>query len=170
MIAPNTADQNPLTWKPSTNEPTHQNSSPLITKMNRPSVRIVAGSVSRMRIGRISALMRPSTSAATIALVKLATWIPENTYGSASSATALIAALVLGLVNTIIRPVLVVLTLPVTLLTLGLFILVINGLLFWFVGSLDLGFTVDGFWTAVLGAVVYSVISWVLSALLPGRR
>src|SRR5204863_6810192 len=83
---------------------------------------------------------------------------------------ALIAALVLGLINTFIRPVLVLLTLPATVLTLGLFIFVINGLLFWFVGSLDLGFTVDGFWTAVLGAVVYSVISWVLSALLHGRR
>jgi putative membrane protein len=58
----------------------------------------------------------------------------------------------------------------VTILTLGLFILVINGLLFWFVGSLDLGFTVDGFWTAVLGAIVYSVISWLLSSLVPGRK
>jgi putative membrane protein len=84
--------------------------------------------------------------------------------------TAMIAALVLGLINTLIRPILVLLTLPATILTLGLFIFVINGLLFWFVGSLDLGFRVDGFWTAVLGAVVYSVISWVLSALLPGRK
>ena len=84
--------------------------------------------------------------------------------------TAMIAALVLGLINTLIRPILVLLTLPATILTLGLFIFVINGLLFWFVGSLDLGFRVYGFWTAVLGAVVYSVISWVLSALLPGRK
>jgi putative membrane protein len=88
----------------------------------------------------------------------------------ASFANAMVAALVLGLINTLIRPILVVLTLPVTILTLGLFIFVINGLLFWFVGSLDLGFTVDGFWTAVLGAVVYSVISWVLSSLVPGRK
>ena len=84
--------------------------------------------------------------------------------------TAMIAALVLGLINALIRPILVLLTLPATILTLGLFIFVINGLLFWFVGSLDLGFRVDGFWTAVLGAVVYSVISWVLSALVPGRK
>ena len=84
--------------------------------------------------------------------------------------TALIAALVLGLINALIRPILILLTLPATILTLGLFIFVINGLLFWFVGSLDLGFRVDGFWTAVLGAVVYSVISWLLSALLPGRK
>ena len=80
--------------------------------------------------------------------------------------SALLAALVLGLVNTLIRPVLVLLTLPVTLLTLGLFILVINGLLFWFVGSVLSGFTVDGFWVAVLGAILYSVISWALAALL----
>ena len=88
----------------------------------------------------------------------------------ASFTNAMVAALVLGLINALIRPILILLTLPATILTLGLFIFVINGLLFWFVGSLDLGFTVDGFWTAVLGAVVYSVISWVLSAQLPGRR
>jgi len=77
---------------------------------------------------------------------------------------------VLGLINTLIRPILVILTLPVTILTLGLFIFVINGLLFWFVGSLDLGLRVDDFWSAVLGAIVYSVISWLLSALVLGRR
>jgi putative membrane protein len=84
--------------------------------------------------------------------------------------SALIAALVLGLVNTLIRPVLVLLTLPVTLLTLGLFILVINGLLFWFVGSVFQGFTVDGFWVAVAGAILYSVISWALTAMLLPRE
>ena len=80
--------------------------------------------------------------------------------------TALIAALILGLVNTLIRPVLVLLTLPVTLLTLGLFIFVINGLLFWAVASLLSGFQVAGFWSAVGGALVYSIISWALSALI----
>ena len=60
----------------------------------------------------------------------------------------MVAALVLGLINTLIRPILILLTLPATILTLGLFIFVINGLLFWFVGSFVLGFTVDGFWTA----------------------
>jgi putative membrane protein len=83
---------------------------------------------------------------------------------------ALVAALVLGLVNALIRPVLVLLTLPVTLLTLGLFIFVINGLLFWAVGSLLSGFEVAGFWPAVFGAIVYSLISWVLSALLLPKR
>lgn len=83
--------------------------------------------------------------------------------------TALIAALVLGLINTLIRPILVLLTLPVTLLTLGLFIFVINGLLFWFVGSFIPGFRVDGFWAAVFGAIVYSLISWALSSLVRPR-
>jgi len=87
-----------------------------------------------------------------------------------SFTTALIAALVLGLINTLIRPVLVLLTLPVTLLTLGLFIFVINGLLFWFVGSFIEGFTVGGFWAGVFGAIVYSIISWALSALVLGRK
>ena len=87
-----------------------------------------------------------------------------------SFATALIAALVLGLINTLIRPVLVLLTLPVTLLTLGLFIFVINGLLFWLVGSFVEGFTVSGFWAGVFGAIVYSIISWALSALVLGRK
>ncbi len=83
---------------------------------------------------------------------------------------ALFAALVLALVNTLIRPLLVLLTLPATLLTLGLFIFVINGLLFWAVGSFVRGFQVDGFWSAVFGAIVYSIISWLLSALLTPRR
>lgn len=80
--------------------------------------------------------------------------------------TALIAALVLGLVNAVIRPILILLTLPATVLTLGLFIFVINGLLFWFVGSFIAGFVVSGFWWGVAGAIVYSVVSWALSVLL----
>ena len=80
--------------------------------------------------------------------------------------TALIAALVLGLVNTLIRPLLVLLTLPVTLLSMGLFILVINALLFWLVSHWVEGFEVAGFWSAFLAAILYSVISWALSTLL----
>src|SRR5437660_5788583 len=87
-----------------------------------------------------------------------------------SFTTALIVALVLGLINTLIRPLLVLLTLPVTILTLGLFIFVINGLLFWAVGSFVPGFHVAGFWPGVFGAIVYSVISWLLSALIPERK
>ena len=88
--------------------------------------------------------------------------------------TALVAALVLGLVNALIRPVLVVLTLPITLVTLGLFILVINALMFGLVAYFVESFTVNGFGSALLGALVYAVIAWALSALLlddcPARR
>ncbi|MGX4641156.1 phage holin family protein [Massilia sp. SYSU DXS3249] len=80
--------------------------------------------------------------------------------------TALIAALVLGLVNTLIRPLLVLLTLPVTVLSMGLFILVINAVLFWLVSTMIEGFEVAGFWSAFLAAILYSVISWALSTLL----
>ena len=80
-------------------------------------------------------------------------------------ADAMIAAFFLGLVNTLIRPLLLLLTLPVTLLTLGLFIFVINALLFQLAGYLVDGFNVGGFWPALFGSVVYSVISWALSAL-----
>jgi putative membrane protein len=84
--------------------------------------------------------------------------------------TAMIAAVVLGLVNAFIRPLLILLTLPVTLLTLGLFIFVINGLLFWMVGSWLQGFTVAGFWSGFFGAIVYSIISWALSSVLLGEN
>ena len=85
-----------------------------------------------------------------------------------SIVTALVAALLLGLVNTLIRPLLVLLTLPVTVLTLGLFVFVINGLLFWFVASFVKGFSVGGFWSAFFGAIVYALISWAASTLVFG--
>jgi putative membrane protein len=77
---------------------------------------------------------------------------------------ALVAAFLLGLVNTLIRPLLLLLTLPVTMLTLGLFIFIINGLLFWLVGSILRGFIVDSFWHGVLGALLYSLFTWALSS------
>jgi len=82
--------------------------------------------------------------------------------------TALVAALLLGLVNTLIRPLLVLLTLPVTLVTLGLFVFVINALLFWFVASFVQGFSVGGFGSAFFGAIVYAIISWAASHLVFG--
>ncbi|MFC5460312.1 phage holin family protein [Massilia niabensis] len=84
--------------------------------------------------------------------------------------TALIAALVLGLVNTLIRPLLVLLTMPVTLLSMGFFILVINAVLFWLVSTMIEGFEVAGFWSAFLAAILYSVISWALSTLLLSKN
>lgn len=85
-----------------------------------------------------------------------------------SITTALVAALVLGLVNTLIRPLLVLLTLPVTVVTLGLFVFVINALLFWFVASFVKGFSVAGFWSAFFGAIVYALVSWAASMLVFG--
>lgn len=87
-----------------------------------------------------------------------------------SFGAALIAALILGFVNAIVRPVLVVLTLPVTFLTLGLFIFVINGLMFWVVAQLVSGFHVGGFWSAVFGALLYSIVSWAITTLLLGAK
>lgn len=97
-----------------------------------------------------------------LALIAVASFVPG--IHVAGFAAAFIAALVLGLVNTLIRPVLLLLTLPVTVITLGLFIFVINGLLFWFAGSILRGFSVDGFWHGMMGAVLYSIFSWALSS------
>jgi putative membrane protein len=83
---------------------------------------------------------------------------------------ALVAAVLLGLVNAVIRPILILLTLPVTILTLGLFILVINALLFWFAGSFFEGFRVSGFWAGFFGAILYSLITWAANALLFEQR
>ena len=73
--------------------------------------------------------------------------------------TALIASIAIALVNLVIKPVLIFLTLPINILTLGLFILVINALLFMFVAYLIPGVEVDGFWSAFLGALILSIIS-----------
>ena len=97
-----------------------------------------------------------------LALLTVANFVPGIHLDSFGD--AMIAALLLGLVNTLIRPLLLLLTLPVTVVTLGLFIFVINGLLFWFVGSILKNFVVDGFWHGVMGAVLYSLFSWALSA------
>src|SRR6266481_3795220 len=100
----------------------------------------------------------------TVSLMTVAYLMPSIEVSSFGA--ALVAALILGLVNAVIRPILIILTLPATILTLGLFIFVINGLLFWLVGSFIQGFFVAGFWAGVFGAIVYSLISWLLSALL----
>ena len=99
----------------------------------------------------------------TLALIAVAYLMPSITV--ASFEAALVAALVLGLVNAVVRPILVLLTLPVTVLTLGLFIFVLNGLLFWGVAEWLEGFDVGGFWSGVIGAILFSIVSWALSAL-----
>jgi len=76
----------------------------------------------------------------------------------------LLAALVLGLINAIVRPVLVILTLPLTLLTLGLFIFVLNAFCLWLTSRIVPGFEVQTFGSALLGALVVSIVSWILTA------
>jgi len=88
----------------------------------------------------------------------------------ASFSTALLVALVLGLINLLLRPILVLLTLPVTLLTFGLFLLVINGAMFLLVDKLVDGFHVGGLWPAIFGSLIYSLISWALQSLLGVRK
>ena len=88
-----------------------------------------------------------------------------------SFTSALIAAAVLGILNTIVRPLLVLLTLPVTVITVGLFLFVINALMFWAAASLLSGFNVTGFTAALIGSLIYSLlqlaIEFVLERLLP---
>jgi putative membrane protein len=98
----------------------------------------------------------------TLALLAVSYLMPSVQVSSFGA--ALVAAAVLGLVNTFIRPILLILTLPVTLLTLGLFVFVINGVLFLAVANLLEGFQVAGLWPAILAAILYSLVSWLLSA------
>lgn len=83
---------------------------------------------------------------------------------------ALVAALILAFLNAIFRPILLLLTLPINILTLGLFTLVINGLIFWFMGSIVKGVTVTGFWPAFWGALIYSVISIIVNYLFDSKK
>lgn len=82
----------------------------------------------------------------------------------ASLWTAVGAGLVLGLLNAIVRPILILLTLPVTLVSLGLFLFVLNAFCLWLTALLVKGFEVHGFWTAVFGALLVSLVSWILNA------
>ena len=84
--------------------------------------------------------------------------------------TAIIAALVLGIVNALIRPLMHLLALPITILTFGLFALVINGLMFGLAAGLVPGFAVTGFWPSFWGAIVYSILSYVINGLLMPDR
>lgn len=84
--------------------------------------------------------------------------------------TALLVALILALVNVIVKPILVILTIPITILTLGLFLLVINAALILFVDNLVSGFTVDGFWWALLFSLILSIFNSLFNDLAGRRR
>ena len=100
----------------------------------------------------------------TIALLGVAYLMSSVTIQSFSA--ALIAAALIGIANTVVRPILVLLTLPVTVLTLGLFLFVINGIIFLAIAHLVPGFQIAGIWSAIGAAIVYSIISFLLSALI----
>jgi putative membrane protein len=98
-------------------------------------------------------------------VVGVALWVTTQVVSGvhvSSVPVLILAALVLGLVNALVRPVITILTLPLTILTLGLFYLVVNGLAFGLAAALVGGFSVDGFGSAVLGALVVSIVSWVI--------
>ena len=101
------------------------------------------------------------SAAALLAVAYLYSGVQIPNYSS-----ALIAALVIGLLNAVVRPILVILTLPVTVVTLGLFLFVINALMFWFAASLLGGFHVTGFSAALIGSLIYSVLAIVIDSAL----
>ena len=77
----------------------------------------------------------------------------------------LLAAIVFGIVNAIVRPVLLILSIPFIVLTLGLFVFIVNGLALWLVGALVPGFHVYGLWAGVVGSIILGIVSWIVNAL-----
>ncbi|HEY3699890.1 MAG TPA: phage holin family protein [Spongiibacteraceae bacterium] len=101
------------------------------------------------------------------AITSLSLWIASYVFDGikfANTGSLIIAALLLGFANAIVRPLLIFLTLPLTLLTLGFFLLVINALMIMLVSALVRGFTVSGFWTAFFAAIFISILSFLIGA------
>jgi putative membrane protein len=101
------------------------------------------------------------------AISALGLWVASQIFGGlhfASPAKLAVAAILLGIVNAVVRPLAFVLTLPITVLTLGLFLLVLNAGMVALVAWIVPGFTISGFWTAVGTALVVSLVSWVASS------
>lgn len=104
-----------------------------------------------------------------VAIVALGLWLATKILPGLyfdGPGSLLAAALLLGIVNAIIRPIAVILTLPLTLLTLGLFLIVINAGMLALVALLLSGFQISGFWTAVGGSLIVSIVSWAASGLI----
>jgi putative membrane protein len=97
---------------------------------------------------------------AAIALSITAYLVPGLTIASWQAAA--VGAIVMGLVNAIVKPIITILTLPLTLLTLGLFLFVVNAISISLVGFFTPGFTVDGFWPALFGSIVLSLVTWII--------
>jgi putative membrane protein len=103
------------------------------------------------------------------AITALALWVASQLLDGMHFATTgklVIAAVLLGLVNAIVRPIAFILTLPITVVTLGLFLLVLNAMMIGLVAWLVPGFTITGFWTAVGGAIVVGLVSWAASTVI----
>ena len=97
------------------------------------------------------------TAGAILIVAHLVSGVAVGGFGS-----ALIAALVLGLVNAVVKPVMIVLTLPLTILTLGLFLFVVNALMLWLVAAVVPGFHIRGFWAALLGSLLLTILNMVI--------
>ncbi len=100
-------------------------------------------------------------------------WVASHVFSGirfASSSSLIVSALLLGFANAVIRPILIILTLPLTVLTLGLFLLVINAIMLLLVSALVRGFSISGFWTAFFAGILISILSLALGALLPGSE
>ncbi|HET9649697.1 MAG TPA: phage holin family protein [Microlunatus sp.] len=113
------------------------------------------------------------------AALGVATWLFSGISLSGTSTeqkvvTILLVALIFGIINAIVKPIFTIVTIPIVLLTLGLFLIVINALLLmltsWLAGVVGLGWHVDGFWTALFGSIVISIVSFILNAFLPDKN
>jgi putative membrane protein len=98
----------------------------------------------------------------TVAAVMLTVYVVPGIMATGGWTTILLAALVWSVISMVIKPVLGILTLPVTIITFGLFSFILNALLFWGMTLIVPGFSVDGFWAALLGALVLSIFNWLI--------
>jgi len=104
-------------------------------------------------------------------ITSLALWVASYVFSGirfADTSSLIVSALLLGFANAVVRPLLIILTLPLTLLTLGFFLLVVNALMLLLVSSLVRGFTISGFWTAFFASIFIALMSLLLGALLAG--
>lgn len=105
------------------------------------------------------------TTLAILAVPYLISGVRVESFGS-----AMLTAAILGILNALVRPILIILTLPLTILTLGLFILIINALLFELAGALVPGMYVASFWSAFFASIIVSIVSWVLNSVVAGGK
>ncbi len=105
----------------------------------------------------------------TMLAIIITAWLFPSIVWVDGPVAALVAAFILGIANAILRPILIILTLPITLLSLGFFLLIINGLMLGLVSFIVPGFYVNGLLGATVAAIVISIVSWILSAALESR-